>query len=98
MLKIGLRRRSATEAVGQTICIALGALCVTVGVVPAGIAGGNSVRMFTRLPSEPLAQGKGEGKPATQLAPAARPVTENNSGQRPFDFDAANSDEAVEAA
>jgi hypothetical protein len=50
MLKIGLRRRSAKEVVGQVTRIALGALGSAVGVVPAGNTGGTDISMFKRLP------------------------------------------------
>jgi hypothetical protein len=50
MLKIGLRRRSTGEVVGQTIRIVLGALGSVVGVVPAGNTGGTDIGMFKGLP------------------------------------------------
>ena len=50
MLKIGLRRRSASEVVGQALRIVLGALGSAVGVVPIGNTGGTDISMFKRLP------------------------------------------------
>lgn len=50
MLKIGLRRRSAKEVVGQVSRIAVGALGSAVGVVPAGNTGSTDISMFKRLP------------------------------------------------
>jgi hypothetical protein len=50
MLKIGLRRHSTGEVVGQTIRIVLGAIGSAVGVVPTGNTGGTDIGMFKRLP------------------------------------------------
>jgi hypothetical protein len=50
MLKIGLRRRSASEVFGQAVRIGLGALGSAVGVVPVGNTGGTNISMFKRLP------------------------------------------------
>lgn len=50
MLKIGLKRRSTAEVVGQTVRIALGAIGSAVGVVPTGNTGGTNISMFKRLP------------------------------------------------
>lgn len=50
MLKIGLKRRSTGEVVGQAVRIALGAIGSAVGVVPAGNTGGTNISMFKRLP------------------------------------------------
>lgn len=50
MLKIGLRRRSASEVTGQGARIILGALGSSVGVVPTGNTGGTNISMFARLP------------------------------------------------
>jgi hypothetical protein len=50
MLKIGLRRHSATEVFGQAVRIILGALGSAVGVVPVGNTGGTNISMFKRLP------------------------------------------------
>lgn len=60
MLKIGLRRRSAKEVVGQVICIVLGALGSAVGVVPTGNTGGTNISMFKRLPIAPAVARKFE--------------------------------------
>jgi len=53
MLKIGLKRRSASEVVGQVVRIVLGALGSAVGVVPTGNTGGTNISMFKRLPIDP---------------------------------------------
>ena len=50
MLKIGLRRQSVGEVVGQATRIVLGALGSTVGVIPTGNTGGTNIGMFKRLP------------------------------------------------
>lgn len=50
MLKIGLKRRSASEVVGQAIRTAFGALGSAIGVVPVGNTGGTNISMFKRLP------------------------------------------------
>lgn len=53
MLKIGLRRRSRMEVLGQAVRIVLGALGSAVGVVPIGNTGGTNISMFKRLPINP---------------------------------------------
>ena len=53
MLKIGLRRRSVTEVLGQAVRIVLGALGSAIGVVPVGNTGGTNISMFQRLPIAP---------------------------------------------
>nr|WP_314626521.1 DUF3703 domain-containing protein [uncultured Noviherbaspirillum sp.] len=53
MLRIGLRRRSASEACGQAVRIVLGALGSALGLVPTGNTGGTNVGMFRRLPVRP---------------------------------------------
>ncbi|HYD63345.1 MAG TPA: DUF3703 domain-containing protein [Noviherbaspirillum sp.] len=53
MLKIGLRRRSTTEVIGQGIRIILGALGSAIGVVPTGNTGGTNISMFKRMPIAP---------------------------------------------
>ncbi len=53
MLRIGLRRRSASEVWGQAVRIVLGALGSAVGLVPTGNTGGANVGMFRRLPVRP---------------------------------------------
>ncbi|HUG57063.1 MAG TPA: DUF3703 domain-containing protein [Candidimonas sp.] len=53
MLKIGLKRRSASEVGGQAVRILLGALGSAVGVVPVGNTGGTSLNMFKRMPIDP---------------------------------------------
>lgn len=50
MLKIGLKRRSTVEVVGQAARIVLGALGSAVGVIPVGNTGGTNIGMFKRLP------------------------------------------------
>lgn len=50
MLKIGLKRRSVSEVIGQAVRIVLGALGSAVGVVPVGNTGGTNISMFKRLP------------------------------------------------
>lgn len=50
MLKIGAKRRSAKEMVGQAIRIIIGAFGSAVGMVPVGNTGGTNVSMFARLP------------------------------------------------
>jgi len=50
MLKIGVKRRSASEVTGQAVRIVLGALGSAVGVVPTGNTGGTNISMFKRLP------------------------------------------------
>lgn len=52
MLRIGLKRRSAREAIGQLLRIGLGALGSAVGIVPVGNTGGTNIGMFRRLPVE----------------------------------------------
>ena len=53
MLKIGWRRRSAVEVLGQAVRIFLGALGSAVGVVPTGNTGGTNIGVFKRLPVAP---------------------------------------------
>jgi hypothetical protein len=53
MLKIGLRRRSASEISGQVVRIVLGALGSAIGIVPDGNTGGTNVGMFKCMPIEP---------------------------------------------
>ena len=53
MLKIGWRRRSTAEVMGQVARIILGALGSAVGVVPTGNTGGTNISMFKRLPIAP---------------------------------------------
>ncbi|MGX9218391.1 DUF3703 domain-containing protein [Massilia varians] len=53
MLRIGLKRRSASEVLGQTIRILLGALGSAVGIVPVGNTGDTNISMFKRLPIDP---------------------------------------------
>lgn len=53
MLKIGLRRRSVTQVLGQAVRIVLGALGSAIGVVPVGNTGGTNISMFQRLPIAP---------------------------------------------
>ena len=53
MLKIGLRRRSVLEVVGQAIRVVLGALGPGVNVDPVGNPGGTDIGMFERLPIPP---------------------------------------------
>ncbi len=50
MLRIGMKRRSAREVIGQLIRIGLGALGSAVGIVPVGNTGGTNIGMFRRLP------------------------------------------------
>lgn len=53
MLKVGLKRRSMPEVVGQIIRIALGALGSVIGIVPVGNTGGPNIGMFKCLPVDP---------------------------------------------
>lgn len=53
MLKIGVKRRSTSEVVGQAARIVLGALGSAVGVIPTGNTGGTNINMFKRLPIDP---------------------------------------------
>jgi len=53
MLKIGLKRRSVNEVVGQLIRIVLGVVGSAVGRVPVGNTGGTNISMFRRLPIDP---------------------------------------------
>lgn len=53
MLKIGCRRHSAGEVLGQAVRIVLGALGSAVGVIPIGNTGGTDINMFKRLPIAP---------------------------------------------
>lgn len=52
MLKLGLKRRSLSEVLGQAIRILLGALGSALGIVPTGNTGGTNISMFKRLPIE----------------------------------------------
>lgn len=56
MLKLGARRRSMPEVLGQFIRIVLGALGSAVGIVPTGNTGGTNISMFRRLPLDPEIQ------------------------------------------
>jgi hypothetical protein len=53
MLKVGMRRRSVAEVVGQIIRIVLGAAGSVFGIVPVGNTGGTNISMFKRLPIDP---------------------------------------------
>jgi hypothetical protein len=53
MLKVGMKRRSLPEVVGQAIRIVLGAVGSAVGIVPVGNTGGTNIGMFKRLPIDP---------------------------------------------
>jgi hypothetical protein len=53
MLKIGLKRRSSGEVVGQAVRIVLGAIGSAVGIVPIGNTGGTNINMLKRLPIDP---------------------------------------------
>lgn len=53
MLKIGLKRRSHSEVLGQAVRIVLGALGSAVHIVPVGNTGGTNISMFKRLPIDP---------------------------------------------
>ena len=53
MLKIGARRRSIGQVLGQAVRIIFGALGSAVGVVPVGNTGGTNISMFKRLPIAP---------------------------------------------
>lgn len=53
MLRIGLKRRSVSEVLGQAIRIVLGVLGSAVGIVPVGNTGGTNISMFRRLPIDP---------------------------------------------
>jgi hypothetical protein len=57
MLRIGMKRRSATEVLGQGVRIFLGALGSAVGIVPVGNTGGTDISMFKRLPIDPGIRG-----------------------------------------
>ena len=50
MLRIGIKRHSASEIMGQAIRIAIGALGSAIGLVPIGNTGGTNISMFKRLP------------------------------------------------
>ncbi|RJG07363.1 DUF3703 domain-containing protein [Noviherbaspirillum cavernae] len=50
MLKIGIKRHSPVEVLGQAVRIVLGALGSAVGIVPVGNTGGTNISMFKRLP------------------------------------------------
>jgi hypothetical protein len=50
MLKIGVKRNSAREIVGQVLRIVIGAIGSCIGVVPIGNTGGTNISMFRRLP------------------------------------------------
>lgn len=56
MLKMGVKRRSVPEVVGQVARIVLGALGSAVGIVPTGNTGGTNISMFKRLPLDPEIQ------------------------------------------
>lgn len=53
MLRIGVKRRSLLEVMGQAVRIVLGALGSAVGIVPVGNTGGTNISMFKRLPIDP---------------------------------------------
>lgn len=53
MPKIGARRRSIGQVLGQAVRIIFGALGAAVGVVPVGNTGGTDISMFKRLPIAP---------------------------------------------
>lgn len=53
MLKIGFRRRSVSEILGQGLRIVLGVLGSALGIVPVGNTGGTNISMFKRLPVDP---------------------------------------------
>jgi hypothetical protein len=53
MLKVGLKRGSSTEVIGQGVRIILGVLGSAVGIVPTGNTGGTNISMFKRLPIDP---------------------------------------------
>lgn len=53
MLRMGEKRRSVPEVVGQVIRIILGALGSAAGFVPTGNTGGTNISMFKRLPLDP---------------------------------------------
>ena len=53
MLKVGIKRHSMSEVVGQMVRILLGAVSSAVGIVPVGNTGGTNVGMFKRLPIDP---------------------------------------------
>lgn len=56
MLRIGVKRRSAPEVLGQAVRILLGAIGSAVGIVPVGNTGGTNIGMFKRLPIDPSIQ------------------------------------------
>lgn len=53
MLRVGLKRRSVYEVVGQLIRIVLGVVGSAAGRVPVGNTGGTNISMFKRLPIDP---------------------------------------------
>jgi hypothetical protein len=57
MFRIGMKRRSAREVLGQAVRIFLGALGSAVGIVPVGNTGGTDISMFKRLPIDPGIRG-----------------------------------------
>jgi hypothetical protein len=57
MFRIGMKRRSASEVLGQGVRIFLGALGSAVGIVPVGNTGGTDISMFKRLPIDPGIRG-----------------------------------------
>ena len=56
MLKVELRRKRASAALGQALRIVLGVLGSAVGLVPVGNTGGSDISMFKRLPIAPELQ------------------------------------------
>lgn len=53
MLKLGWRRRSPAEIVGQAVRIVPGAIGSACGIVPTGNTGGTNINMFKQLPIAP---------------------------------------------
>jgi hypothetical protein len=50
MLKVGMKRRSLAQVIGQGVRIVFGVLGSAVGIVPTGNTGGTNISMFKRLP------------------------------------------------
>lgn len=53
MLRIGIKRSSVADVLGQAIRMVLGAMGSAAGIVPTGNTGGTNISMFARLPIEP---------------------------------------------
>lgn len=53
LLKIGFKRRSPGECIGQILRIMIGIIGSAIGIVPVGNTGGANVSMFRRLPIDP---------------------------------------------